>query len=805
LVGENTASAAFVNGLTVGESIDVNDGISPNPGYTQAVGGGYLLEINGQANPEVASQTSEAGTTVIGINQDGTKAIMAVFDGEQASIGEGFGLDQMAAWLVSQGMYQGMAFDGGGSSEMVARLPGQISATVQNSPSDGDQRLVAECLCFSSTETAPSAATTATIDNGDPLTVLAGSTVPVPVNALDTDGNPASDTPTVTVSSPGASVGTPTTGTGGTVEVPVTAGAGASSGTLTVTAGGATATIPYNVVGSLTGLTVSPSQPDIDNLGAQQLTLSGTAAGGATVTVPTDAATWSSDTPALGTISPTGSYTAAMTGAGLATITATAGGISGTSSVAVGTQATLVDHLTDVGNWNSNGDGGASVSLAASTTEIPPVPGDTGSMDIHYTFPGPATGGVQQAVFTPKSPLSIPPPGDSTDPTAIGMWVKGTDGAVTGKTNLELAESYAQVDGTAVTLYPSTVTYDGWELITADLPAGLQFPLTVSFLDFLVISPTNASTGDVYAADLEALASPRVPVAPTYTAIPGNPSWLQYEESPSDFTAGGSTIAAFDDSHLQASDHNTTGAVVTNQIAKNLRQLPRNAEPQMIQAGGDTANTGSIADLQYSHSVLSSFGIPFHDTVGNHETTQGANPENDDFAQIYGPTHYQYNEGPADVIDLDSSQIGITESDPYQDPAQEQWAWLVQELDADTSPVTIVTTHVPAYDPHTVENSQFSNRYEAQEFESLVQIYQQTHPDTHVILLFGHARGFSENLLDPQGNNVAGGIPNFVVADAGSRPTPRRTRAGSTTTPCFTSCPTERSSSPCSQCCRPSP
>jgi hypothetical protein len=769
LIGEDTASAAFVNGLTVGEDVNASDGVTPNPGLQSAVGGGFLLLDNGQVNPEIAGiNTDPEATTVVGVSADGTQMVVGVFDGQQASIGEGFGYAAMASWLLDQGMTQGIFFDSGGSSDMVARLPGQAAPTVQNSPSDGQERQVAECLCFYSTETAPGAATTAAIDRGQPLTVLAGSTVPVPVSALDADGNPASETPSVTVSSPGASVGSATTGTGGTIEVPVTAGSQASTGTLTVTAGGATASIPYDVVTSLSGLTVSPAEPDIDNLGTQQLSLSGTAADGSTVTVPTDAATWSTDTPTLGTISTTGLYSAAMSGSGLVTVTATAGGASGTSSVAVGTLGTVVDTMTDVENWSSNGDGGATVSLSASTTQIPPVTGATGSMDVQYSYPGPSTGGVQQAAFYPNNTLTLPPAGDTADPTAIGLWVKGSDGAGTGSTNLELAESYAQVDGTAVTLYPSTVTYDGWQLITAQLPAGLQFPLTLSFLDFLVIAPTTAFTGDLYVADLEALASPRVAPTPTYTAIPDNPSWLQYEESPSDFTSGGTTIAAFDDAHLEASDHDTTGAVVTSQIAKNIRQLPRNAQPQMIQAGGDMANTGSLADLQYSHSVLQSFGIPFHDTVGNHETTQGANPENDDFAQVYGPTHYQYDEGAADVIDLDSSQIGITESDPYQDPDQEQWAWLVQELDSDTSPVTIITTHVPAYDPHTVENSQFSNRYEAAELESLVQIYQQTHSETNVILLFGHARGFAENLLDAQGNNVPDGIPNFVVADAGS-------------------------------------
>ena len=45
--------------------------------------------------------------------------------------------------------------------------------------------------------------------------------------------------------------------------------------------------------------------------------------------------------------------------------------------------------------------------------------------------------------------------------------------------------------------------------------------------------------------------------------------------------------------------------------------------------------------------------------------------------------------------------------------------------------------------------------------------YQATHPQAHVILLFGHARGVAEQLLDPLGNSDPNGLPNFTVADAG--------------------------------------
>jgi uncharacterized protein YjdB len=52
----------------------------------------------------------------------------------------------------------------------------------------------------------------------------------------------------------------------------------------------------------------------------------------------------------------------------------------------------------------------------------------------------------------------------------------------------------------------------------------------------------------------------------------------------------------------------------------------------------------------------------------------------------------------------------------------------------------------------------------------LIQRYQQTHLAKHVIMLYGHARGFAEQILDPSGNQTDtahGGIPQLTIADLG--------------------------------------
>jgi calcineurin-like phosphoesterase family protein/Big-like domain-containing protein len=297
----------------------------------------------------------------------------------------------------------------------------------------------------------------------------------------------------------------------------------------------------------------------------------------------------------------------------------------------------------------------------------------------------------------------------------------------------------------------------------------MNFPLTIDFLDLLTISNSTEYKATVNIADLEALYSPRPATAAPYVAIPKNPSWLQYKENSASFSPGGHTILTGDDAHLLAGDPGSASASVLAAIARRLPALSAQAKPDMVQAMGDMSDDGLLPDLDYAKSEIASLGEPYHDAVGNHEITQGANPENGNFAAVFGDTHYAYTDGAANVIVTDSSHGGLLASDTYQMPAGAQYPWLVQQLSASTSPVVIVATHEPAYDPHPAANSEFSDRWEAQMYMELVDRFRQTHPHVHVVMLYGHARGFAEQILNPQGQVVGPGqgVPQLTIADLG--------------------------------------
>jgi hypothetical protein len=98
--------------------------------------------------------------TAVGFSADGLKMWMVVVDG-RATNSVGMTYVELANYMRSIGADDAINLDGGGSSTMVARMPGDSSVSVRNTPSDGTQRLVPNGIGFVSTAQAWSS----TVDN----------------------------------------------------------------------------------------------------------------------------------------------------------------------------------------------------------------------------------------------------------------------------------------------------------------------------------------------------------------------------------------------------------------------------------------------------------------------------------------------------------------------------------------------------------------------------------------------------------------------------------------------------------------
>jgi exopolysaccharide biosynthesis protein len=131
----------------------VNERISPDNDLFQALGGGLVLIKNGaryldHALPALRSVNSRNPFTAVGISRDGKHALFVVFDGRYSSQFKSRGVtaSQAAYFLLAHGAYQAMMFDGGSSSEMVARFAAYPGVSVVNYPSGGGERRLANGL-----------------------------------------------------------------------------------------------------------------------------------------------------------------------------------------------------------------------------------------------------------------------------------------------------------------------------------------------------------------------------------------------------------------------------------------------------------------------------------------------------------------------------------------------------------------------------------------------------------------------------------------------------------------------------------
>lgn len=115
------------------------------PQLSVAMGLHCLLVENGR-NVCTDTSTLRAPRTAVGVRQDGSIFFLTA-DGRQDSSG-GLSLTELADLMVKEGAIWAGNLDGGGSTTMVSREPGASALSVQNSPSDGVERRVANAWIF---------------------------------------------------------------------------------------------------------------------------------------------------------------------------------------------------------------------------------------------------------------------------------------------------------------------------------------------------------------------------------------------------------------------------------------------------------------------------------------------------------------------------------------------------------------------------------------------------------------------------------------------------------------------------------
>ena len=232
-----------------------------------AVGGGPLILENGAwtddaDGPNGGEYAQRIPCSGAAIAADGTLYLLEV-DGRQPELSVGVTRAEFSALMRAFGAVRGMAFDGGGSSEIAVRAPGERSAALADTPSDGRERKVADGIFVY--DTAPIGAAAQLVAQPLAVRALTNATVAVRFAAADADERVVpTDAPIVVRVEP-ASLGTYANG--------VFTASRVGEGTLVARAGALTLRLPLHVYADPSRVVILPSDPSVAQGG--RLNLSG--------------------------------------------------------------------------------------------------------------------------------------------------------------------------------------------------------------------------------------------------------------------------------------------------------------------------------------------------------------------------------------------------------------------------------------------------------------------------------------------------------------------------------------------------
>lgn len=505
LVGLGTGADWLANKMQAGRPVQVN--LTTDPDWRDlalAIGGGPLLVQNGEVvedpdAPAPREWTHSNPVVALGIARDGRSILLVEADGRQPDLSIGLTRLQLAAYLQRLGAFQAMAFDSGGSATMVVRLPGRSLPAVVNSPSDGRERPVADALLIYSTAT-PGPPARLVVNAGQPLQLFAGARAALSVIGVDANGTPVPLTDPVTATGASGLVtvggnGTVTAGVGAVVvqsgAAPqgtehVTAGSTAGTGTLVLQSGPAHGTLPVSIVTRVARLVVAPREVNLDPGAEAQFALRAQDSTGRPVTLPDGGAEWTLRPNWLGTISPAGEFTAGdAAGAGAAV--ARLGGATVFVRVAVGNAGKYLAQF-DKGEWTFRG----YPATVSGSTSPAAAPGREGHPAARLEFH--LDGSGTRAAFL-VTDIALP-----GEPTGISMWVLG-DGS-----RIWLRGAYAEANGERGTFtFARQVDWQGWRSVSAALPPGLDYPITLVSLYVVEPDPDRSPSGVLYLSSLRAL------------------------------------------------------------------------------------------------------------------------------------------------------------------------------------------------------------------------------------------------------------------------------------------------------------
>lgn len=442
LAADNTAGQSL-SGFGPGSQVTIT--AAANGGWENVIwstGGGSLLAKDGVLTAE--AKAGDDARTVLGVYENGSVSVY-VCDGRQNALSSGISTKDAAQFLLNKGCQTVICLDGGGSSAISARYPGQSGAVLQNSPSDGSERACATYLLFVNTGDKTLAASRATV-YPRAAAVLAGATVSLSALTSNADYFPtgAYDNLYTVISGEGYMVDnllyTPVFSDTISVAADVT-GLSSDVSVFNVTdTPAALRLVPSGSSAALQSLALLPNEVyDIDVW----------ATDGLRRLVSQDTQFTFSLSPNLGTIDAQGIITAAGVSGLSGTLTASYNGVSVSIPVAVGRAPQVLEDFEHGAQWSAAAADGVTAAAALNTAV---ENSRYGHNSLHLS----AVGEAQSLTFSAAQPLALP-----SGAQTLSLLVKGS-----GRYLLNFTTS----SGTATAAFAADG--DAWKYCAVSLPAG---------------------------------------------------------------------------------------------------------------------------------------------------------------------------------------------------------------------------------------------------------------------------------------------------------------------------------------------
>ncbi len=491
LVGREEFAAPLA-ALKVGDPVSVS--YVPKPALQWAVGGNNILVRNGKL--EAADDRKVGPRTALGFSVDGRQMFLLTVDGRSEASG-GVTLPELADLIRSFGAYNAIELDGGGSTTMVARLPGEAMLSLINRPSDGKERRIPNgvgIFAAPGSGMAKRLEIAATGDTAAELRLFPALRRPLTATAYDEQNGPAS-LPTVTWRASG----------NGSISADGVVRAGQQPGRLRVTAsaGAMVTEREVRILGPVARIATSVDGLSLASGQSERFTVRGYDANGYMAPIDPADLTLTYDSQVLQVIPEAGGLkvTALKEGAGL--ITVVVQGQKAQISYAAGSGAATLAALDRLTGWSF------AKSSASVTGSIQSAPGHEGmGVKLSYQF---GEGATRAAYLQADPVLELP-----GRPESIGLWVNGdgkgawlrailVDGAGTNHT-LNLARH---------------VDWTGWRFVEASVPVGAVYPLKLYRVYPVETDATKQYSGDLVFDDLTVRTAAPLPavVRPTSQAV----------------------------------------------------------------------------------------------------------------------------------------------------------------------------------------------------------------------------------------------------------------------------------------------